>query len=113
MVPPVGVPQNLKIKVPVDLKLKPGWTYNPSRRLFESDSGQTFVPKGLPKHSKLVYKIPALVGKKAKLSPPEQDLQRYMQAILPAGESPANYVAVVREWPCVAQADVAPEVSLP
>jgi hypothetical protein len=83
--------------------------------MFESDSGEEFSPRaGLPKNSRIVYKVPHLAeADKAKLSKHEQDLQRYMQVILPAGESPAGYVEAVRAWPCVAQAHVAPEVSLP
>ena len=115
MIPAVRLPRNSKIRTPVDLKLKPKWRFEPSRRVFESDSGEKFAPRGdLPKNSKIVYKVPNLAGaNEAKLSKYERDLRRYMQVILPAGESPADYVNVICSWPCVAEAYVAPEVSLP
>lgn len=115
MIPSVTVPANSKIKIPVEVKLKPGWTLNSSRRLFESAKGEKFTPRGdLPKKSKIVYKIPSLADvDKSKLSKHERDLQRYIQVILPKGQSAADYVEVIREWPSVAEAHVAPEVSLP
>ena len=58
--------------------------------------------------------MPSLVETdQARLSKHERDLRRYMQVILPAAESPADYIEVVRAWPAVAEAHVAPEVSLP
>jgi hypothetical protein len=114
MIPSVKLPTN-KIKIPVEVKLKPGWKFDSSRRRFESAKGEKFAPRGdLPKHSKLVYKIPSLArADTSKLSKPERDLQRYIQVILPKGQSAADYVEVIREWPSVAEAHVAPEVSLP
>ena len=115
MMPAVMVPEDSGIKRPIDLKLKSGWHFDKSRRAFESDSGEKFTPRGeLPKNTRIVYKVPALAEASAEtLSEPERDLQRYMQVILPEGESPSDYVAVVRAWPSVAEAHVAPDVSLP
>jgi hypothetical protein len=115
MIPPVTLPSDSKIRIPVDLKLKPGWSLDQSRRVFESHSGEKFTPRGdLPKKSKIVYKVPTLAGADpSKLSKGERDLQRYVQVILPPGESPADYVDLVRKWPCVAEAHIAPEISLP
>jgi len=115
MIPAVTLPANSKARIPVDLKLRHKWRFNPSPRVFESDSGEKITPRGdLPKNSRIVYKVPSLAkADKAKLSKHERDLQRYMQVILPAGESPAEYVDMIRAWPCVAEAHVAPEVSLP
>ena len=115
MIPPVTLPEKSKVKTPVDVKLQPGWRFNSHRRFFESDSGERFTPGGdLPKHSRIVYKVPSLAGVDAsKLSKAERDLQRYVQVILPEGESPADYVAVIRRWPAVAEAHTAPTVSLP
>jgi hypothetical protein len=36
-----------------------------------------------------------------------------VQVILPAGESPADYVDLIRAWPSVEEAWVGPEISLP
>jgi hypothetical protein len=115
MIPAVPLPENSKIRTAIDLKLKPKWRYEPSRRVFVSDTGETFEPRGdVPKNSKIVYKVPSLVGADAaKLTKHERDLLRYIQVILPIGESPAEYVTVICGWPCVAEAHVGPEVSLP
>ncbi len=115
MIPAVSLSGGSKVRTPIDLKLKPKWHFDASRRVFVSDSGEKFAPRGkLPKNSRIVYKVPSLVGAaQARLSKYERDLQRYMQVVLPAGESPAEYLEVVRAWPSVAEAHVAPEVSLP
>jgi hypothetical protein len=115
MMPVVSLPAGGKVRTPVDLKLKPNWRFDASRRVFVSGSGKEFAPCGeLPRRSRIVYKVPGLVGAdEAQLSKYEKDLRRYMQVILPAGKSPAEYVAVVRAWPCTAEAHVAPELSLP
>ena len=115
MIPAVPLPADSKVRTPIDLKLKSNWRFDTSRRVFESASGDKFDPRGeLPKNSKIVYKIPSLVAANvAELSKHERDLRRYMQVILPAGESPAGYIDAVRAWPSVAEVQVAPEVSLP
>jgi hypothetical protein len=115
MIPAVQVPANNPIRRPVDLKLLPGWRFDAGRRVFVSDEGERVTPRGdLPKNSRIVPKVPSLVtADPGSLSPPERDLQRYLQVILPAGEPPEAYVEVVRAWPFVERADLAPEVSLP
>jgi hypothetical protein len=115
MMPSVPPPENAGIKTPVEVKLKPRYRYNASRRVFESDSGDQFKPSGdLPKKTRIVYKVPALAeADPATLSSHEKDLRRYMQVILPEGESPADYVEAIRAWPSVEEAWVAPMVSLP
>ena len=115
MIPAVPLPEGSKVRTPVDLKLKPKWRFDTKRRVFVSDSGQEFTPHGdLPKKTKVVYKVPSLVeADESKLSKYEKDLRSYMQVILPAGESPADYLSVIRAWPCVDEAHVAPEISLP
>jgi len=101
--------------VPLDFKLKPQWRYDTRRREFMSASGERYAPRGeLPKDSRIVYKVPALArAVPSDLNPHEQDLQRYMQIILPTGVSPARYLRAVRSWPAVEEAHVGPEVSLP
>jgi hypothetical protein len=115
MIPGVSLPKNSRIRTPVALKLKPRWQFDSRRRIFRSESGEKFTPRGdLPKNTKIVYKVPSLTStSEAKLSKYEKDLRRYMQVILPAGKSPADYVDIIRTWPSVAEAHVEPEVSLP
>ena len=115
MMPAVPVPKNSGIRSPVEVKLKPNWRYDTSRRTFVSDDGDEFLPgTDVPKGTKLVYKIPGLADiDDKKLSTDEKDLKRYMQVILPAGESPKQYVDIVRSWDSVEDAQVAPEISLP
>ena len=115
MIPAVPPPRGSGIKTPVEVRLKPKYRYNSSRREFESDTGERFKPfRVLPKNTRIVYKIPALAAADpASLSRHERDLRRYIQVILPKGESPADYVETIRAWPSVEDAWVAPQVSLP
>ena len=113
MFPAVRPPPGLSRR-PVDLKLKPRWRFDTARGLFTTGSGRTFAPPDLPKGSRIVYKVPSLAAADpAKLSRSERDLQRYIQVILPAKESPTTHLAAIRAWPCVETASAAPEISLP
>lgn len=114
MMPAVPVPPDSKIKIPIDVKLKRQWHFEPEGRRFMSASGEQCAPTGLPKHTRIVHKVPGLARKApGKLSKYERELSRYVQVVLPAGEAPAGYVNVVRQWPCVEEANVGPVVSLP
>src|SRR3977135_1945192 len=111
MMPAVPLPGH--IRVPLDLKLKRGWRFVPERRVVESDSGEKFAPR-LPRNTRIVYKAPVLArADEATLSKHEKELRRYLQMILPPGESAADYVRIVRAWPGVEEVQVAPHVSLP
>jgi hypothetical protein len=114
-IPAVPLPANSPIRRPVDLKLKPGWRFDQHRRVFVSEAGERVTPGAdLPKRSRVVPTVPSLASAdEATLSPAERDLRRYIQVILPPGEPPDRYVDAVRAWPCVEQAEVGPEVSLP
>ena len=92
-----------------------GWSFDTRRRVFKSDGGETFSPLGgLPKGSRIVYKIPNLARTDAmKLNEHERALRRYMQLVLPAGEQPTKSLRRVKAWPPVEEAHVAPQVSLP
>lgn len=114
-IPAVPVPRDGSVRMPLDFKLKSAWHFHTKRRAFASDSGETFSPRGdLPEGSRIVYKVPNLAKADAgTLNEHERDLRRYMQVILPKGESPAEYLQAVRAWPPVEEANVGPEVSLP
>jgi hypothetical protein len=115
VIPAVPLPAGSKVRTPIDLKLKPGWQFDTKRRVFVSRAGEEFAPRGeLPRNSRIVYKAPKLAeADETRLSKHEKDLRRYMQVILPAGESPADYVDAVRAWPPVAEAAAGPQLSLP
>jgi hypothetical protein len=115
MIPAVPLPANSRIQRTVDFKLKPGWRFDPGRRVFLSDGGKRVAPGAdLPKRSRIVAKVPSLASvDEESLSPAERDLSRYFQVILPPGEAPDRYVDAVRVWPAVEHADISPEVSLP
>lgn len=114
MQPAVPPPKGAKIARPVQLALKAGWRYEERRNLFIGSSGETFAPQGLPRGTRIVYTVPSLARAASKrLSSAERDLQRYMQVILPRSRSPEDQLAVLRSWPCVEEAHVAPEISLP
>lgn len=114
-IPAVPLPRDGSVRTPLDLKLKPGWHFDTKRGTFESDAGEKFSPRGeVPKGSRIVYKVPNLArADPSKLNEHERDLRRYMQVILPRGESSATYLRVIRGWPSVEEANVGPEVSLP
>lgn len=109
------VPQPPGVRTPIDVTLKAAWSYDPDARAFTSSSGERFALRGLlPKGTKVVHKTPQLARRDpSTLSAAERDLVRYLQIILPVGESPAAYVPRVRKWPPVERADAGPEVSLP
>jgi hypothetical protein len=113
--PGIPLPPSSSIRTPVDVKLKSGWRFEPKRRIFRSDTGEEFKPSAdLPTSTKIVYKVPSLANaNKAQLSRHEMALRRYMQVILPKGQSPADYVELIRSWPCVAEAYLSPVISLP
>lgn len=113
MYPAVPPPKSLTAR-PVDFKLKPGWRYDEAKGIFLSGKGAEFAPLPLPKKTRIVYKVPSLArSSRDRLSKAEQDLQRYMQVILPPSHQPEDYLTTVQSWPCVEEAHPAPEVSLP
>ena len=93
--------------------LKPGWRYDPARGRFTSSRGKELPPEGLPRGTRVVAMLPALAG-----APPdtftadERRLARYIHVALPAGKDPAEFLSVVRNWPCVADVRQPPEVGL-
>jgi hypothetical protein len=113
--PAVPLPKDGNPRTPLDFKLKSDWHFDTMSRTFASDAGEKFSPRGeLPAGSRIVYKAPNLArADPTKLNGPEQDLRRYMQVILPRGESADRYLQVIRSWPPVEEARIGPEVSLP
>lgn len=97
------------------VKLKSGWRYDDSRRVFVSPKGQDLSPpKGLPRHTRVVHMVPELArADRASLSKEERNLARYVHVILAKGSSAADHVVAVRDWPCVEEAQLSPEISLP
>lgn len=115
MIPGVPISDNENIKPQIDFKLKPNWRFDAAKRVFTSDSGEQFsLGEDLPEDAKVVYKTPnSARASAAGMSREEKELRQYMQVILPKGESPAEYLKMVRSWPCVAEAHTGPQISLP
>ncbi len=115
VIPAVPAPKDGSVRRPIDVTLKRGWSFDVKRRRFVSAKGETFSPfADLPKGSRIVYKAPHLArAQVSTLSTHETALLRYMQVILPTDTPVARYVAAVRAWPPVEQAEAGPDVSLP
>jgi len=115
MTPGTPLPEGSEVRIPVDAKLKEEWRYDPERRLFRSETGKRFSPReSLPKGSRIVYKAPILAEADPDgLSEAERDLRRYIQIILPKGKSAKDFVEEIRDWPCLQEAELGPDVSLP
>lgn len=113
MYPAVPPPKGL-VGRSIDYKLKPGWRYDTVKKVFVDAKGAEFAPLPLGKKGRVVYKVPGLANaNRGRLSKAERDLQRYMQVILPPSQSHEELLKAVRSWPCVEEAHVAPELSLP
>src|SRR5262245_9796180 len=115
MAPHTPVPKRAKILRPVELRLKPGWRYDARRAKFVTDEGEQCAPGAdLPKGTRIAPKVPALVRPgRAGLSKPEKDLLRFVQVLLPARVSAADYLERISSWPCVEEVRVAPNIGLP
>ena len=115
MAPHTPVPKRANVLRPVELRLKPGWRYDARRALFVTDEGGRCAPgPDLPKGARIAPKVPALVRPgRAGLSKPEKDLLRFVQVLLPARVSAADFVDRISLWPCVEEVRVAPVVGLP
>ena len=113
MYPAVPPPKELSGRS-VDFKLKPGWRYDEAKGVFVDPNGVEFAAPRLPKNSRVLYKVPSLArSAPRKLSGTEQDLQRYMQVILPSPRSTKTVLQAVQSLPGVEEAHLAPEISLP
>jgi hypothetical protein len=111
MEPPVLPPPGI-VSRPVDFKLKPGWHYDQSHRVFVGEKHNQFAPKDLPAGTRIEYKVPDLASK-PRLSKAERELQRYMQMVLPPQFAPESVLNRVKRWSFVEEVHLAPEVSLP
>jgi len=111
--PAVPPPKHLRVRS-VDFKLKSGWRYDEAKRAFVDPKGAEFPVPRLPKNSRVVYKVPELARSATKkLSKAEQDLQRYMQVILPSPRSAKTALEILESLHAVEEAHLAPEISLP
>jgi hypothetical protein len=115
VIPAVPSPKDGSIRTPLDFTLKREWSFDPKHRIFTSAKGEKFSPfADLPAGSKIVYKAPGLArADPSTLNEHERALGRYMQLILPAGESAARFLPMVRSWAPVEEANAGPQVSLP
>lgn len=109
-----GAPKGLRPHLVI--RLKPGWRYDSRRRRFVAEKGGEVVPgKDLPRGARVVYQVPELAKAAAAgtLSEDEERLARYLHLLLPTGADPSTFLAAVREWDCVEEVRLPPEISLP
>jgi len=96
------------------LKLKSGWRFDREANAFVDTHGRSAEAAELPAGTTFVPVTPTLQRKRAaRLSAAERDLARYFQIVLPAGADPRAYLDAVRRWPCAAEVQLPPVVSLP
>jgi hypothetical protein len=98
----------------IEFRLRVGWSFDAEAREFVGPKGQRVAAEGLPRSSKVLFKVPSLQERPvAELSAPEKKLLRSMQAILPAGVEAKDYLEVVQSWAAVEDVSLPPEISLP
>ncbi len=91
------------------IKLKGDWEFDRPKRIFVPARGERFSPKrDLPPRSRIV----PMLGRPP-VSKDERELARTLQIVLPKGQDAARTLKRVQKWPCVAEAYVGPDVSLP
>ena len=113
MQPSVSLPPGL-IARPIDFKLKPGWHYETAQGVFVGPRGVRFALQDLPASARVEHKVSIPKRTAARQwSKAERELQRHMHVVLPPEHKPEEYVADVQRWPCVEEAHLAPEPSLP
>lgn len=97
------------------VKLKPGWRYEQSKRRFASAHGEGLsVGPDLPRGTVIIHMVPELAqAAQTSLSEDEQDLARYLHVVFPKAIDAADYLGIVRDWPCVEEVRMPPEIGLP
>jgi hypothetical protein len=113
MFPAIPPPKKLTGRS-IDFKLKSGWRFDETKRVFIDPRGAEVTLPRLPKTSRVIYKVPSLARSASKkLSGAERDLQRYMQVILPSPRSTQSVLQAIQSLPGIEEAHLAPEISLP
>ncbi len=105
----------VKTKPHLVIRIKEGWRFDQKTNQFVSEEGQRlFVKTDLPSRSHVQYRIPQLAkASEDSLTKNEANLRRYFNVILPGSTDPSDYIEVVKNWPCVEDVQLPPEVSLP
>ena len=103
------------IKPHINAKLKNGWAFDELTSTFISKDGSKFDPKkALPSGFTIRYTAPNLAQRDRKtLSDSERNLALYFQIIFPRDTETLNFLDIIRQWPCVSDAQEAPKISLP
>lgn len=95
------------------VRLREGWSYDPSGRCFRRQGCEPVRPGGdVPKHTRIQLQIPSLAGMR-KRTPEEDELARGVQIVPPRGADVQAVLKRVVAWPCVEKGWIAPEPSLP
>ncbi len=90
------------------LRLRKGWTYEPSSRRFLTEDQGSFHPGAdLPKYTRIAFQVPAMARKRNR-TPAEDELARSIQIVPPKEVPPERLLKRLQSWPCVEKAWVAP-----
>jgi len=97
------------------VKIKAGWTFNPKEKMFVSRKGKKFSPTPhLPKGSEVRFMTPELAtSDPGSLSKAERNLARYLQILFPQGTAPKRFIMAIKEWECIEEVRLPPDISLP
>lgn len=102
------------VRPSLSIRLRPGWRLDAPDAFADAAGARLDVAADLPPGAALVPTVPALARADPKrLSPPERELARHAQLILPTGSDAAKLLPVVRRWVAVEDAQLPPRVSLP
>ena len=117
MLPSMGPESRKRVKTRPHLvvRIRDGWRFDEKKSQFVSEQQQCVETKAdLPPRSRVEYRIPHLAkATRDSLSNDEAVLLRYFNVILPSGSDPSDYRKVVKQWPCVEDVQLPPEIGLP
>ena len=97
------------------VKLKPDWRHDATRGAFVSRAGENLSPgDDLPPGSRIEPMVRQFAEADPKtLSEDERNLARYVYVILPKRIIASDCLETVRQWACVEEVRLPPEISLP
>ncbi len=107
--------KRVKTRPHLVVRIRNGWRFDEKKSQFVSKQEQRVETKAdLPPRSCVEYRIPQLAkAARESLTKDETNLLRYFNVILPSGSDPLEYLKIIKEWPCIEDVQLPPEISLP